>query len=136
MHNSYLIIFHLVQNVSCLRSACKWRWTKKMGQRRGEGYLEWGSAIVVVSGGWRRWWQRLGGAVAAAGILSFLCAETDVFLSFPTLALLEFSFTFFYSYGLSSASPLSPLSILFFCFLSKVVPGFPPSFFSFPSPSL
>jgi len=94
-----------------------------MWYKRGEGYFEWVSVIAVVGGGWRRWWQGLGGAVATAGILSFLCTETDFFLFCPALALLEFSFTFFYCYGLSSASHLFPLSILFFLSL-KLSPVF------------
>jgi len=69
--------------------------------------------------------------VAAAGILFFLCAETDFFLSFPALALLEFSFTFFCCYGLSSASSLSPLSILFSVFSLKSSPVFLLCFFFF-----
>jgi len=101
---------------------------EKMWQR-GEDYLEWGSAIVVVGGGWRRRRQRLGRAVAAAGILSFLCAETDFFLSYPALALLEFSFTFFCCYGLSLASPLSPLSIFSPVFSLKSSPVFLLCFF-------
>ena len=129
LHSNYLIIIHLLQNVNS-RSACKWKWTPKNGDRRGgEDCLEWRSFFAVVCGGLQ--WQKRWLVVALALKRRWLQAAVllSSLLCFPSL-LLWFFLLCFFSFGLPTLffflfSSLPSLSCFFLvCPLPCLVPLF------------
>jgi len=127
LHSNHLIIFHLLQNVNCSRSACKWRRTKN-GQQRGRK-VTWNEGVRWLG---RRW---LAVAGAAAAVFCFkrhrerpesersrffpsLCFLPYFLLYFPLFLISLFLYIkktlLFLSSGLSFLSRKLSVSLLFF----------------------
>ena len=139
LHSNHLIIFHLLQNVNCSRSACKWRRTKN-GQQRGRK-VTWNEGVRWLG---RRW---LAVAGAAAAVFCFKRhrerPESERSRFFPSLCFLPYFLLYFPLFLISLflykkkpfcfSLPVSPFSLKNCRFLSL---GLPPFLFCFDFPSV
>ena len=138
-HSNQWIIIRWLLN--CSRSACKWRRTKN-GQRRREGYLQWGSVVAVSGGLWGRR-RRLGtpvillpnvvvmqwgpaapvdGSSPPESVIFFFCFVSTLLASLFLFYFLFFRFVHSFSL-LCFCFPLSPLLLptsVLPCFLLSI----------------